>query len=191
MHRQENAIRELVDQLNSAEPKPIPPNMVTVEAMIEHTFDYGKDQLMGTEADDDDGSQVLPTWTLLTQSGQVVIIVTPFDNGSMGKDMVAEGIKKLMSEAHVIRYTFLSEAWTASQTTAPTDYDIPPSKRLDRKEVLMVTGADRKSGETLRIWDIVRDEDGSVVDLKLNEDLNAPGGNSEGRFTGLLEVARH
>jgi hypothetical protein len=186
----DNQIRELVNRINAAPVEPIPEKFSTVDKMIENAFDFAKDQMIGSDEDGDE-SQMLPTWVLLTQNGQTIIMATPFDNGAMGKDMVAEVVKKLMTEAHVIRYTFASEAWVATQTTPPSSHDLAPSERNDRREVLMITGADRKNGERIRIWNIVRDKDGVVTDLTFEKEMEGLSAGSEGRFTGLLEQARH
>lgn len=184
-----NAIQELVDQLNSQEPEPVPPHFASLEAMLDHSFEFAKGIIMGTD-DSPDESAFMPMWGMVTEKGQSVLVATPFDNGERGKEMVAEGMRLFMQEAHVMRYTFTSEAWVATQTKRPTEFDLPPSERTDRKEILMIVGGDRIAGDACRVYEIVRDADDKVVDIKFEKDLSADGGKMEGRFSGLLEVAR-
>jgi hypothetical protein len=189
-----NPIRELVDKLNAAEPEPIPEAFSSVEKMMDKALDFARDMIIGTN-DDEDESAFAPAWAMVTQNGQTVVVMTPFVGGPEAKDAIAEGMRLVMKEAHVIRYTFTSEAWTASQRAPFNPGDLPPSERNDRKEVLMITGGDRVTGTKIRLFDIIRDEDGVVTELKFDKkhsDLQTDSScGAEGRFTDMLEVARH
>lgn len=189
----DNPIQRMIDQINSGDPEPIPEGFETIDGMLDKAFEMAQSTLIGSAGDDDE-SVFAPTWSLLTQDGKTVIMMTPFF-GPDQKDMIAEGLKLIMRETHTIRYTFASEAWTVKRTKRPTDYDTPPSECADRQEILMITGGDRINGTKMRIYDIIRDADGTVVDLKLDNEMSAKTGDSsaghEGRFTDMLEVARH
>jgi hypothetical protein len=179
-----NQLDDLVRKLNSAPPQPIPPEYSDIDLMMGQEYELAVKYLVGGPAD----RSLVATWTLLTASGNIAMVVTPFEDGDRGKDLVAAGMRKLMREANVIRYTFASEAWmsvaTAEEMAEGKPYR-PPSERDDRVEIVMITGAD-KTTSALNAYEIKRDwTTGQITALeKLDKGEMRP--ETQGRFANLL-----
>lgn len=176
---------ELVKNLLMAEPQPIPDDMATTSAMIDHAFEFAKSMLIGERTTGDDPS-FCPQWTVLTDKGAVAVLATPFD-GEESKNYAAAVVATVIGLSGVIRYTFASEVWTAKGKPGEVDLATPPSQQPDRREMLMITGGDRKNGEMAKFWNIVRNRKGQIVDLPFDHEM--PHGSMQGRFSGMLAPA--
>jgi hypothetical protein len=179
---EQNSIRKLIDDLNGAPEQAVPEQFASVEAMLNATTERAQDMIIGRGTDE----VLTPTWTMVTVKGQLVVFATPFDGGDGYKDIIAEAMKKFMTEAKVVRYSFISEAWAASPLKEEWDKGDrrPPSEREDRIEVVLITVAD-KSGSWVRTLEMVRDwETGKVIELKQQKEFKDEA--HEGRFANLL-----
>lgn len=177
-----NDIQATIDAINSAEAKPIPEDFQDTLAMIGAEYSRAKEYLVGNK-----DASLIPTWTAITKNGQFLIVATPFEGGERHKDMVAQAMERIFNEINAERYTFISEAWMARVDKDEYDKDRrPPSQRDDRMEVLIIMGGD-KDGSQMRTYEIIRDDEGIISDLKLDPaSIEMSGPQVEGRFANLL-----
>jgi hypothetical protein len=135
------------------------------------------------------GGELQPMWVLYAENGEVIPVVTRWENDN-DKVAAVEFIKKLIKERNVIRFGFMSEVWVAYE-----DKDEPsgimPSERPDRKEAIMVIVEDHDGFAEFGSMEITRDSDGSPV-LGQYEKKAGPGvdGVITGRFFNLFEKKR-
>jgi hypothetical protein len=87
-----------------------------------------------------------------------------------------------MCRASVVNYVMITEAWVAQQDHEPRDGDLMPSQRETRRECMVVSGGDHKTAR-IKVWDIVRDDQGRVTDLIEDKTMK---GKSGGRMFNLL-----
>lgn len=111
------------------------------------------------------GAQLLPTFHIQFIDRPPVIMATPWRT-NREKATVIAAIRALIKELRprVDSYAFISEAWLAVQRLAPRPTDLAPSEREDRKEVVIITAFDRKTG-FLRAYEIKRGPDAAVTEL--------------------------
>lgn len=177
-----NDISRTIEAILAADPRPVPEEFADRDLMMGKAYEQAVKALVGAK----DG-EVLPTWAILTENGQVVIVATPFTDGEESKEMVADLMRKFMRQIKAIRYTFLSEAWAAAVTAEEWEAGDrrPPSERDTRIEIVLVACSDR-DGASLKTYEIQRDETGVVTALKPIRP-EEPMNNLEGRFANLLE----
>lgn len=149
-----------------------------LDDLIEGAIDFARTVLVGVK-----DATLLPAW-LIEGKTRTSVVGTPFD-GDMSKDVVADAIRKLLKAEEAKSYSFVSEAWVAFEDPKHPS-GLQPAQRYDRREVVMVTVADRTGAAKFRAWEIVRGQDGVVTELKANA---FPGGEDtfEGRFHNLFE----
>lgn len=180
-------IENLVEAVNAAEPQPIPAEFATLEAMLDNEFEMARRYFIEKGND-----ELYPTWTMLTASGQTMVVVTPFEGGGENKPVVAAAMRMLMARTHVLRYTFASEAWAVAATEEERqsgDFDeTPPSQRPDRVEILVILGSDNAGNTRARTYEMIRDDAGKLTDLRLREPPSEAKGEATftGRFANLL-----
>lgn len=177
--KNENEIEELVENVLSAPPQPLPEIFADSDLMMGGAYEMAKEYLVGHS-----DRQLTPTWAIATENGQTLIVATPFV-GENAKELVASSMRKLMKLIKAVRYTFTTEAWVAKVSEDEWRKDKrPPSERDDRVEVVLIAGADL-SGSFAKSYEIHRNgETGAVEGLKsLSE---SPMRDFEGRFGNLL-----
>jgi hypothetical protein len=133
------------------------------EVLFRAAFDYAERTIIGAQ------KQLPPTWTLMNKAGEAFVIVTQWGNDA--EKLLAEMMLKLeMQERKTVAYTFVVEAWAA---TAPEGWtpdkgklDKMPSKRADRKEIVLAFVNDGKT-VTSRMWSIKRDWHDRTASLEL------------------------
>lgn len=180
-----NEIAELIATLNAQEPCALPDFCADRDSMIAKEYERVSGYLIGADKD----AELIPTWVMATERGQVVVMATPFD-GEGAKDLICLAVRKFMQEANVVRYAFTSEAWVAKTTKESWDAGDhrPPSEREDRVEIVMFIAADREDF-TLKVYQIERDAAGQITALSpWQEHEEKPTGWS-GRFANMLDKA--
>lgn len=102
---------------------------------------------------------------MIDNDGAIKSVTTPFQNESDKLEALIV-LRAMMRQLGVIQYSFLSEAWAAAENhTSARAQDIRPSERSDRIEVVVATASDGVV-TTIKLWGIVRNEAGKVIDLK-------------------------
>lgn len=119
---------------------------------------------------------LLPAWLLLDGHGQSIIIGTPWENDEQKARAVAR-MRREMQKRHTVAYSFLCEAWAATQ---PKEWKLDdpilvrPKDRPDRREVVVALACTRDQTR-MRQWAIVRDYNEQVTQLQLDEKLPPDG----------------
>lgn len=112
-----------------------------------------------------------PTWYLVDEEGKVEIVVTPF----MGKDSaeaakskaLIRGVVSLMLvRDNILRYVFVSEAWTTTVKKEDLKTSLPPSQSEQRREVLVMVVVDGDGTKAQRVYEIMRSPE-NLRSLKL------------------------
>ena len=114
-------------------------------------------------------TELLPTFLMIAAEENILMPARWGDEAE--KRLILRAAREIMKEKGVTRYSMVSEAWTAKQPEGwkPGMPQGPlPSDRPDRKEVVIAIAADKTATKS-RVWDIVRGEGGSVVDLRLDQ----------------------
>lgn len=125
------------------------------------------------------GAEIVPMWLVIYPQG-ALLCPTPF-HGEQSKDAVAGAIRNLMRGVGATQYSLVTEAWMAEGKA-----DLPPAKRSDRVEVVMILVADH-DGSTMRSYEIIRDWDSGVV-TELKSKGESEDGMAMGRFSDLLSA---
>lgn len=103
------------------------------------------------------------------------------------KDLGAMIVGAALSENECVRYVFMAETWFTSlvgMTPEQAKAEPMPSEHPDRREAVFLYGEDADGTRRARTYEIVR---GTGVTLRRLDD-DGPGGEFEGRFTGLLRA---
>jgi len=117
---------------------------------------------------------LMPTWLLINQTGNVMIVGTPWEDDA-DKERVHKHMRSHMRKLGVIAYSFITEAWTASVDIDEIDATGQglkdpmrrPVHRGDRQEVVIAC-ASTATETHWRQWRIVREPTTEIiVDLKL------------------------
>jgi hypothetical protein len=114
-------------------------------------------------------TELLPTF-LMIAAEENILMPAPWGD-EIEKKVLLRAAREIMKAKGVSRYSMVSEAWTAKQPEGwkPGMPQGPlPADRPDRKEVVIAIAADKTATKS-RVWDIVRGEGGSVVDLRLDD----------------------
>lgn len=142
-----------------------------------------------------------PTWTLCTSTtgGTPVVVATPFHEQSE-KDKSAALIRLMCVAYDVDLLAFVSECWfynvSAENVKHLTDEEVYQKMRAGDFDDSKVEGVnvvamsrDRQLSDT---YEIVRDDDQSVVDLKFNQRHDTDQGHARmsGRFVDILPPKR-
>jgi hypothetical protein len=115
---------------------------------------------------------LMPTWVLVTRDHKLKLVPTPWRDEAE-KQQYAGAVRALMREKHVVFYSFVTEAWTATlkreewdeETDRPLDH-IPARERPDRQEVVIACAAS-KDLVRWRQWRMVREPTTErIIDLK-------------------------
>jgi hypothetical protein len=115
---------------------------------------------------------LVPTWVLVTRDHKLKLVPTPWQDEEQ-KHQYAGAVRALMREKHVVFYSFVTEAWTA--TLKPEEWDeeadrpldrVPAGQRPDRQEIVLACAASKDLAR-FRQWRIVREPTTErVIDLK-------------------------
>jgi hypothetical protein len=149
-----------------------------LDALLERAGEHARRVLVEMKR-----AELMPTFLMKGQEETTILIAPGRDENE--KRILLKAVRGIMKDKRVTRYSMVSEAWTAAQPKGwkPGMPQGPlPSDRPDRKEVVIAIAADKATAKS-RVWDIVRGEGGSVVDLRLDKDGLT---GLEGRMTELL-----
>jgi hypothetical protein len=122
-----------------------------------------------------------PMYHAIKSDGEEIIIPTILQD----KDLTVTIIKEIFKELDIVKYVFMSEAWTLSSEKDK----VPPelhkkgiSEHPDRKEIILIMGED-DNGSTMASMDIIRRQD---EDPTLGPLVFVSSEWYEGRMVGLL-----
>jgi hypothetical protein len=154
---------------------------LSLDGLVDQALDQAKRTLIGSST-----GQLLPTFLIQFKDRPPAVIAAPWSS-ERDKAATCAAMRRALKlyRPSVVNYSFVSEAWVATQDHSPRAGDLLPSQRETRKECVIVTAAD-KAGARLKAWEIIRDGAGRVVELKAEK----AAGNAdrfEGRLFNLLE----
>lgn len=110
-----------------------------------------------------------------------IIPVMDFFTDSTGKDLLSLYIENECKTKKIFSYCIVSESWMAIVDENEDISNVIPSKRPDRKEIVMLL-FETKHNTEMMYFDIIRNED----DAKLSELQLSDGVTGKGRFSQLL-----
>jgi cob(I)alamin adenosyltransferase len=130
---------------------------------------------------------VAPTWYAITAVGALLELPVPH----LDKDIAAAMVRAYFKLHDVVRYVFVTEAWTVSQSNVE-DVEALVKKieergaaaHPDRVEVVIIAGEDRDAGELIAHRRIVRPRQGRAYLAPL--EMLEKAIESRGRMVGLL-----
>jgi hypothetical protein len=154
------------------------PNL-SLDELVEIGLKHAKSVLIGKS-----DAQLLPTFHIQFKDRPPAIIASPWI-GERDKSAIIAAMRSTIRlyRRTVVNYSFLSEAWVATQDHRPRADDLTPSQR--RKECVVVTAGDH-DGARMKMWEMVRDDQGRVTDL-VEEAANGCEG-FEGRLFNLMQA---
>ena len=145
--------------------------MLNVDELLDSSFKHARETLVGKPE-----AELLPSWLLQTKN-EVMLVATPW-HGDKDKDTVISVMRMMMKLHGVQSYSFMSEAWKATESLNHP-IGLMPRDREDKVEVLIINACDLK-GAKIRFYEIKRGADAVVTDLVLNEH------GEEDRFSGRM-----
>jgi hypothetical protein len=153
-----------------------------LDMLIDHAYQHARTILIERRTGD---QQLAPAWLTIGGDGAFTVTITPFSN-DFEKDLVIAAMRKTMREQGVVAYSFVSEAWSASE---PESYDPKrhgwPKDRPDRQEVVIAVASTRAVC-IHATWLIKRDKRGRVTALEPQPDFDV----TFGRFDDLLATSQ-
>ena len=152
--------------------------MRSLDQMIEAMHEHAKHVLIG-HAD----QQLAPFFHIQFKNRPDHIMPAPFSDERQ-KSAFIKAVRMTLRAfgGSVVNYAMISEAWVAEgQNTPPRKGDLMPSQRETRKECVVVSAGDHH-GARLKMWEIVRDDQGRVTELIEDKDK----GDFGGRMFNLL-----
>jgi hypothetical protein len=127
----------------------------------------------------------LPVWLLETEE-DIQIVATPFGS-YREKEAVAFFLRNVIPHLGVIRFAFITEAWTYSARADEVDIVNPtlPSEHPDREECVFIIGEDT-NGEDMFLARMIIREPGKPPRLAAPEKLDQMTNVLSGVFDNLL-----
>lgn len=114
-------------------------------------------------------SQLLTSWLLVNDEGEVTIIATPWEDVVAKKFMVT-AVKQHILSNNIVSYAMVTEAWSARVDQEEVDSGadlLPASERVDKQEVVMAVACN-KDKSRFRQWLIIRNWEDQIVELRLD-----------------------
>jgi hypothetical protein len=130
-----------------------------------------------------DGAQLVPTFHIQFTDRPPVTMPVPWTNDRQKAALLAavrSAIKEFRSV--VDSYSFITEAWIATQDTPPRAGDLLPSEREDRREAVIITAFNKDTG-FMRTYEIKRGPDARVTALVAEREPDR----FQGRIYNLFE----
>lgn len=134
--------------------------MLTVDELLDHAADHARKVLIGQP-----DAEMIPTW-LIQAKDQTYVIGTPW-RGDRHKELVIFMMRDMLKYRKALSYSFISEAWVATEDPKHP-IGLMPRDREDRREVVIINAFDRKGGK-MRVYEMKRGPDGRVSDLVLEK----------------------
>jgi hypothetical protein len=157
----------------------MPHQQLTIDELLDHALTHARTVLMEKDA------QLIPTW-LIQAKDRTTIIGTPW-NGDDEKDFMLFAVRQMLKNEKADSYSFLSEAWMATEDIRHP-IGLAPGEREDRREVVMIHACNRDGVVKVRMYDMKRGADGTVTDL-IPEELQPD--RFEGRMVNLFKKDSH
>ena len=150
----------------------------SLDEMVQLGYEQAQRTLIGTK------EQIAPSWLLQSETGERILIMTPWGN-SFEKELIQAQMRKAMKEHLTLSYSIVLEAW-ASYLAPGEVQKVRPSKDPNRYELVMVVATD---GSAIRIrqFRIIRDP----ITGKCRELEEVPVEHDEKYSSPFLELLRY
>jgi hypothetical protein len=111
----------------------------------------------------DSDRALMPVFVLVQPDGTAKVIGCPWGN-NQEKEIVVAGIKRQMRKLGTTAYSFITEAWTATQDHDYGPGDLRPAERPVRREVVIACATDGEN-TVWGQWAIERNALGECIAL--------------------------
>lgn len=154
--------------------------MKTIDALMEHMKSFAQTAFT-------DSGSIMPMWTLISENGQIIPVVSPFGDDSE-KQLTVVVIRRMIVEFNVVMIGFMAETWIVDSKDDPTItnetmHDITPSQHPQRREGIMLVVENIYGKSAFGSFEINRDQDEKAT---LGEFTLMPGESHGGTFSGLF-----
>lgn len=139
--------------------------------ILDDLLAIGEERFRGTIGTKD---QLIPHFLLVSQEGKRALIATPWGNQAE-RDEVVHAIRGALKAFNCVAYSLSHEAWAAPEPKGSWPEGYRPSQDPQKKEVFMVSACDG-SVEKCRVYNIIRNADGTCKDIKLDYESDQSGG---------------
>ena len=142
---------------------------VSLEKLLDLAGDHARAVMIGLQ------HELLPMWSIIDAKGELLVRATPWQN-EHEKHLAEIFIRAEIAKRNAVAYSLVIEAWEAWQPLGWDPQKEPlternrPSKRVDRREVVIALAVD-KERTVWRKWWTRRDWNDQVVALELAEEL--------------------
>jgi hypothetical protein len=110
-------------------------------------------------------ASMVPAFSILRKDHTVDITGAPWSNDEEKAEAIA-WMKKYLKEQGALAYCVVGEAWSATYDKHQLGANlVPPAKSDRRVEVVIAVAADREGHKVMRAHEIIRGDDGSVIDF--------------------------
>jgi len=152
---------------------------LTINELLDKAIEHARATLI-----DKPDAQLIPTW-LIQAKDRTTVVGTPWD-GDDEKRIMLFAIRMMLKKEKAQSYSFMSEAWMATEgANHPTG--LMPRDREDRREVVMVNAYDRLGFGAMRTYEMKRNDKGVVTDLLMDEPVEG----FSGRLANLFKEDSH
>jgi hypothetical protein len=145
---------------------------LTINELLDVGAEHARQILIGKE-----GAEMMPTWHIQTPEGEPDLIAATPWGGDKEKQILVFAIRQLLRDKKAESYSFMSEAWSATED-ANHPNPLMPRDREDKREVVIINAYDRLGFGAMRVYEIKRGDDGVVTELVMDPPLDG--------FTGRL-----
>jgi hypothetical protein len=137
---------------------------LSLDELVDLGYAYARTVLVGNPE-----ASLMPIFHIQFKDRAPAVIGAPWTN-DQEKANFFQALRETMKATRrsVISYSFLSEAWTATED-ARHPIGLTPSQRQDRKECVVITASDGRDTR-LKVWEIIRGPDATVTALVLNDE---------------------
>jgi hypothetical protein len=130
------------------------------------------------------GAQLMPFFHIQFKNRPDAILAAQWNNDAEKSAFIGALRSALQAlRGDIVSYSFLTEAWVATQARPWRAGDLRPSKRESRTECVIVNACDGLNSR-FGMWEIIRDAEGRVTDLV---EQPQSGCQLQGRLVNLLE----
>jgi len=154
---------------------------LTINELLDKAIEHARRVLIGEE-----GASMIPTWHIQTPEGEPDIIAgTPW-GGDDEREFVILAMRRLLRDQKAESYSFMSEAWVATEDVKHP-IGLMPRDREDRREAVIVNAYDRLGFGAMRTYEMKRNDKGVVTDLVMEEPVKG----FFGRLANLFKEDSH
>jgi hypothetical protein len=139
---------------------------LTINELLDAGAAHARQVLVGKK-----GAEMVPTWHVQTPEGEPDIIVATPWSGDDDKIKITRLMRFMLKEKKAESYSFMSEAWVATEDPRHPS-GLMPREREDKREVVIINAYDRLGFGTMRVYEMKRGPDGIVTELVMDPPMD-------------------